>query len=117
MKKKISLAEAKERVKRYRENAQKNSNGVKMPNCIDFDLNTINNIIKNPKVKGVRAYFTQNEDDLLSLFLVGYNEAEEDVLPVSVSSLKTTMQTTGLDAGEIDDPTKVCPPVCNNSIF
>lgn len=68
MKKKISLAEAKERVKKYRENAQKNTTNIKLPNCVDFDLATITNIINSHQVKGVRAYFTQIDDNQVSLF-------------------------------------------------
>ncbi|POY37439.1 hypothetical protein C3K47_06665 [Solitalea longa] len=112
-KNKVTIAEAKELIKRYRNNSQKHVKGVKLLNSVDFDLESVKDILNTGDCKGVRAYFTENEENQVQLILVGYDGNNADILPSSTteSSTAQTMKIASASGGTTS-PIRTCPPTC-----
>ncbi|MCO4291545.1 hypothetical protein NF867_01540 [Solitalea sp. MAHUQ-68] len=111
-KNKISIADAKEMINRYRNNAQKHVKGIKLPNSIDFDRETVKNILSTGDCQGVRAYFTETEDNQVQLVLVGYDANDTDILPQATTESSSTALKVSAASASLDGPIRICPPDC-----
>ena len=109
----ITLDNAKQLTKKYRDNKKKilkdeYGNKPTLPICETFERAAFEELLAVPNCVSIRAYFGMDEELNVKLIFVAVNDKNEDILP-QVDS--TMMMRTSDDVPIIDDGAR-CPDYC-----
>ncbi|TDO26563.1 hypothetical protein [Sediminibacterium goheungense] len=97
----ITLAQAIEYTKKYRENPEKN-----LPNSETFQAQSIRSLLNQEGCESFRIYYGKKENNTICSVLVGVDKNGNDILPTSSLEMRTE------DDGIILEDAFQCPPVC-----
>ncbi len=83
-----------------------------LPDSETFEWAPINTLMNLPKCTGLRIYFGMEEDDKVSLVIVGVDENGMDILdPIALNTTSLASDSTVMTDPIVENGTK-CPPVC-----